>query len=267
MILHGDDHFLHRQAELVGRRLDDAQVGLVRNEPVDVAALDSILRQRFVDQLRQRPDGNLEHFVPLHLQAVGRVVAKLIESLRHAVREVEQVLVLAVRMQVSADDARLIRRREDDRASAVAEKYSGPAVGPVDESGQALDADHKGALRLAEPDVLVGDRERVDESAAGRLERERGTAVDVEALLQERACVREDEVGRRRADDDEIDVGRRHAGRFQCAPRCMLGERRTRLVGCRDVAALDAGARTGSTHPSCRSRPRGPCSTRSFSGR
>ena len=146
-------------------------------------------------------------------------------------------------MQVRADDARLVRRRQHDRAGAVAEQHAGAAVGPVDEARQAFDADHERALRLAEADVLVGDRERVDETAAGGLERERRAAVDVEALLQQRAGVREDQVGRGRADDDEVDVGRRHAGGLQRASCRVLGQRGTRFVRGRDVAPLDAGAR------------------------
>jgi hypothetical protein len=155
----------------------------------------------------------------------------------------QQVRVLAVRMQVRGDDARLVGRREHDRARAVAEEHAGSAVGPVHDAAQALDADHERAARLAEAHELVGHRERVDEAAAGRLQRKGRAAVDAEPLLQQRPGVGEDAVGRGGADDDEVDVRRRHARGTQRAARRVLGEDGARFVRRRDVAPLDPGAR------------------------
>ena len=63
----------HRQPELLRRRLDDAHVGLVRDQPVDVAALSSRRRRapRRATSASTRT-ANLNTALPVHLAAAGR---------------------------------------------------------------------------------------------------------------------------------------------------------------------------------------------------
>ena len=48
MILHGHDDALDRQIELARGGLNDADVGLVRHQPVDGAALEAVRRERLI---------------------------------------------------------------------------------------------------------------------------------------------------------------------------------------------------------------------------
>ena len=49
VLVDGDDHAVHRHVEALGRRLDDAQVGLVRDQPVDRMRVDAVRGQRLFD--------------------------------------------------------------------------------------------------------------------------------------------------------------------------------------------------------------------------
>ena len=69
MVLHGDDDALHRQVESLGHRLDDADVGLVRHQPVDRGLLQAVGRERLVDGAAELGDRHLEHFAAGHLDA------------------------------------------------------------------------------------------------------------------------------------------------------------------------------------------------------
>ena len=101
------------------------------------------------------------------------------------------------------------------------------------------------ALRgLPGTDEAVGHRQRVDEAAAHRLHVERRAAAHAELRLQQARGARKDVVGRRRGDDDEVDVARRSVP-AACERRAARFEREVarglRCVG--DVALADAGAR------------------------
>ena len=66
MVLHGLNNLVHRQVETFGRRLDDANVRLVRNEPVEIVLVDVIGFQCFGRHVAERLHGNLEHLVSGH---------------------------------------------------------------------------------------------------------------------------------------------------------------------------------------------------------
>jgi len=55
---------LEREIQLTRHRLDDADIGLVRDQPVDVLATEFVGGERFVDRFAERGDGHLEHFAP-----------------------------------------------------------------------------------------------------------------------------------------------------------------------------------------------------------
>lgn len=56
----------HRDVRVLGRRLDDPDVGLVRNEQIDVCTGEPRGIESTVGRLGHRPYGVLEHFAPGH---------------------------------------------------------------------------------------------------------------------------------------------------------------------------------------------------------
>ena len=132
MVLHGDDHPVHRHAQLAGGRLDDPDVGLVGDEPVDVGRVHAVRSQRLADDPVQRPHRDLEDLVALHLR-VCPPVRDPAAAARGSAVDVEQRLVAAVGVQVGRHHARSIRRFEHDGAGAVAEQHARTPIGPVEQ--------------------------------------------------------------------------------------------------------------------------------------
>ena len=62
VILHGQHDLFHRHAETLGGGLDDANVRLVRHEPVDLVLTDAGNFQRLLRHVAERLDGDLEYF-------------------------------------------------------------------------------------------------------------------------------------------------------------------------------------------------------------
>src|SRR5436305_15179532 len=91
-----------------------------------------MLFQNITGGVIHRADGEFEHFLPLHLDAVavaddgidrrGRIAAPA--------RNVEKIDALAVGAETGADqaDVRLRVRADDDRAGAVAEEHAGGTI-------------------------------------------------------------------------------------------------------------------------------------------
>ncbi len=98
-------------------------------------------------------------------------------------------------------------------------------------------------MGLARGDEPVGDAERVDETAACRLDAKCRAAPNAEPFLQQATNVRKYDIRRGRAHNDKVDITRLHVGRVERLPRCLLCEIRRRLAIGRDMAALDTRAR------------------------
>ena len=82
MLVHSDHNLVHGELQLAGRALHDADVGLVRNQPVDVGIAQPRLGQRGA-QLPQRP-GSLPsddwQAVPNYTEADVEAGARMLAS-------------------------------------------------------------------------------------------------------------------------------------------------------------------------------------------
>ncbi len=71
MPINRDHDLVHAHAQFLCRRLDDADIGLMWHQPIDVGFLQAIRRQRFIDNRIQRIDRHLEHGVAGHAHVAG----------------------------------------------------------------------------------------------------------------------------------------------------------------------------------------------------
>ena len=70
MVTYGNHHSIHRHPQFFGGGVDNADIGLVRNQPIDVRLLQSIGGQRFVHDAAEGVDGHLEDLVSLRNLAI-----------------------------------------------------------------------------------------------------------------------------------------------------------------------------------------------------
>src|SRR5688500_6302713 len=180
---HGGNHLVLRNSELFGAGVDDALVGLVRHEPVDVVRPGSGRLESRVDDVGDHADGMLEHLAPLH--------PHMPDSARRGWPAVDEelFLVLSVGPQVGGEEAAVLRpagaltRLHDNGAGPVAGQDAGRTVVPVQDTGEGLRPDHQSALPLSRSDQRVGGRERIDEAGAHRLDIEGGAVTHAELVL------------------------------------------------------------------------------------
>src|SRR5260221_867010 len=237
VVVDRDHQFLQRHLELARRRLEDAHVGLVGNEPVDVVERHAGRGHGFARRLLQHAHGVLEHALPVHLQERRAEDA----AARHVARHGQQAGLAAVGVQPAGVDSRLVAGHQHRGAGAVAEQHAGAAIIPVEDAGKDFRADNESTLRISTLYKIICNSKAINETAAYGLHVEGGTAFHAELRLQQGGGAGKHHVRRRGGDDDEIDVRRRDAGGGE--RRAARGEREVaralRLVG--DVAADDAG--------------------------
>ena len=116
---------------------------------------------------------------------------------------------------------------KDDGAGPVSEENAGGAVRPVDDPGEQFGADEQDGAGGARLDVLVRDGETVDESGAGGRDVESGSGTRAEAVLNEAGRRGEEHIGRRRRDEDEVDVAGLDVSGAESKPGRAQGELRT----------------------------------------
>ena len=161
------------------RALHDADVGLVRDQPVDVGLAAAGLREHRARDALEHADGELEHRLAVHLQ-----------------QRIAEHLAAGDRARARTGCRRGGRRRAARwpgcPASSLASSTTAPAPSPnstqVVRSLKSRMRENTSApidqrlARGAGADHRVGDRQRVDEARAHRLHVERGAAV------RRRAC-------------------------------------------------------------------------------
>src|SRR3569623_1958193 len=238
---HRHHHPRHRQIHFLGGGFDDAVVGLVRLQPVDLRLQHIVGAQGLVDQSAQGIDRHFEYFAPFHVNE-GLAGEQLIVAARYTGRHGQQTLVTAVGVDVGGEDAGLVARGQHHRAGAVAEQHAGAAVGPVEDARQGLRPAPQHVARAAGADDFVGVIERVHETGADRLNIVGRAALHAETLLQQTRGAGENLIRGGGSDDDEIELLRGDARGFDGATRGGFGEIASGLFRRGDVTFSDAGA-------------------------
>src|SRR3954462_8702157 len=143
------DHGLLAEAEPLGHRLDDAQVGLVRGEHVDVVRRDAGLLHRLdegLGELRRRPP-------------VDRLTGHGHRG--PACRDLDRRVLVAVAAPGHRPDAWLVGRAHHGRAGPVGEDHRRRTVGQVGDVGEPLDPDDERVARVTGADGVGGQAQGV----------------------------------------------------------------------------------------------------------
>ena len=147
-------------------------------------------------------------------------------------------------MQIGGQNARLIRRFQDHRPGSVAKQYASAAVLEVQDAGENFCADYQRATGATGLNQGIGDGERIDKSAAHRLDIKSRPADSAKLALQNTCSGGKHHIRRRCGDDDEIDIAGRAPRRLQgrlAGVQCQIATKNTvvREVARADTAALD----------------------------
>ncbi len=212
-----DPDLVTGEIEAAGGGVDDAEIGLVRDEHVDVGEAQTGLLDGLGGGVAHDANGELEDLVAVHLH-VGAVFGEDLGRFGDEGAPTGDVEML-VTGAVGAKDGReqtawLVRGLDDEGAGAVAEEDAGGAIGVVDKAGEGVGADDEDAIVDTGLDELATGGEGVDETRTGSAEIE-GAGIAAEFGLDQ-ACLGDKElVGCAGADDDEVDVigGRDRRGR------------------------------------------------------
>ena len=128
-----------RGADLTSERVDDPQIGLVRNDGGELGGVDAgrlADGQRDLTQRRGRPTEDRRPVEPKPVLGV----------------HVDQPRGASVAAEHDRPDSRLVRRAHDGGAGAVTEQDRRRAVRPVEPVGDLLGTDDDGVVDAAQPD-------------------------------------------------------------------------------------------------------------------
>ena len=210
----------------------------MRDVDVDVLHALPALLQHGLCGRHENARRELEHLAPVHLHQPVRIL----EAAGAAARQPEVLAAGAVGAELEGEEACLLRRLEHDRAGAVSEQDDRRAVGPVEDAGKHVAADHERAPREARRHHPVGLRKRVHEAGAAGGEVVRGRVLRAQLVGKDRRGRGEHHVRRHGRDDQEVDVRPVAAGLLERLPRCGHREVGERLRVRGDAALADARA-------------------------
>ena len=189
--------------------VQNAQVGLMRNDPVDVISGDSGALKCGIDRLRYCARGEAHNSCALHFQKtrLGIYCAVLRERVFDRQRFHAQIFrTRAVCRDKGGLDAEtfVLGRAVNCRRCAVAEQDAGAAVGVVDDTAERFCRNDEHSPRLARLDVAVRDIGRGNKAGAGIVDVERTDRACAQLVLKDRCGVRRVGIGRAGADQDQI---------------------------------------------------------------
>ena len=225
----GGDDLRRGDAELVRRAVDDALVGLMRHEPVDVVGGVAGRLERVLDHVgdhRRRRGGT-----PLGLPCADARRCRS-RTARHRHR------AWSCAGRRSADATVSMPRSSRVPGCSCASITTAPAPSPnstqVPRSVQSRMREKVSApitsARLYAPDLqqAIGGRQRIDEAGADRLQVEGGAVGDAERRLHRDGARRKGVVGRRGGEHDQVDRLRIDDARAR-APRARRAQPRSEV--------------------------------------
>lgn len=241
-----DHEAVHGDIEPAGDGLDDAEVGLVRDEAGNFGGRHAGVDEDLLGGLDHGGHGVLVGLAAVHADGDG-VLGRGGASGRMCAAtagDVEDVGESAVASHAGGHDAaRSLAMAQDGCSGAVTEENAGIAVLPVDDGGKLVGSDDQNGLRRSRGDVVAGSLHSEKESGAGSRKIETGGVHGTDPGLHEAGGAGEEHVGRDRGADDQVDLLGLHAGILHGGQGGTRGHLAGHHLGTRDAALLDAGAR------------------------
>ena len=223
-------HPVSAEPEALGYGGQDAAVGLVEHEQVDVVEGQPRTAGDLERDLAHRGHGGPERRSPLHPQ------------LALDVRGADQGCTRRVGAKLDRPDRAGPRRRHDRRARPVAEQPGGRAVVVVGHVAEQVGADDQHALGPPGLDLTRGQRQPREEPGARRADVDRPRPPSADRACHERSRMRQKVVGGEGGDKHQVDVAGLDPGAFQGGAARPGGQIDEAFVGRRDVAGCDTGA-------------------------
>ena len=225
--------------------LDDAHIGLVGHEKIDIGGRKTVALQQFLANAGHLAHGVLVDFTALHgdEKVVAHGIAGLVLAGGAAAHddEVVQAAVALTDAVLHAGQGVLGIAVQDAGAGAVTEEHAGAAVAPVDAAGKGLGADEEdlGSRVLAEQGVR--QMQAVQEAGAGGAEVEGHGRAGTDVAADDAGQRRCEMVGRTGGGQDMGQLGRVETGIFQRLAGGIGPEVGGVLFLRQAVATLDAG--------------------------
>ena len=238
------EHALGRDVERFRGGVDDALIGLVRDEEGNVARSQLDALERDARRFHHARDGRFKDLAAEHVHVVikpRRQSGRIDRIARAAGGNVEHLRGRAVGTEFAAQETVLFRALEHRGAGSITEEDRGRTVGVIDDARQLLRTDQQHAPENARTNKTRRHAQSIDETAACDFDVERG--------LTDRSQFRRDDArrGRKRVvrrdgcDDVAVDVVGFEAGPLQ----------RDARGADRHVAARDAVGSVAALFHSC----------------
>ena len=241
MLVDGDDDALHRHVQPLGGSFDNAQVGLMRHQPVQCGLVQPIGHQSFIDHRIQCLHRVLEDVVAGHHHAHTGIGLVRLEAGRYPHRVPQQLFFAAIGVHMRAEDAGTVVGLQYHRAGTVAKQHAGVAIVPVQHPGQGFRTDYQRGPGCAATDEFIRHGQRIDKARASGIDIEGRAAGHTQLALDDGGSGGKNQIRRGGADHNQVNFVRRNACRFQCAQRRLITEIRGQLACGRDMPLADAG--------------------------
>ena len=155
--------------------MHDANVGLVRHQPIDIYSCFTCFGQHSPRGIFQHTHGQLEHRLAVHFQCGVTQHLPTTDRARHA----QNARVFAVCMDVSCQNtgarAIVFTALQHHSARAITKQHAGGAVIEVEDAREHLSAHHQCFAGGPSLDERVSHRQRINKAAAHRLNIKRCT--------------------------------------------------------------------------------------------
>ncbi len=202
-----DEHALHRHSRALGNGIDDAQIGLVRDEQVYLLRAHSELVERTVGRRDHSLNRALEDLLALELPARVSIQCRMVRVATAHPAYAQGLASIAIATQLLRQHAFFaIRRLQHHGGCAVAEQNGDVTIAPVHEWGDQLRADDESVANDAGANHRGSSGQSVGEARASRVDVHGSRGGGSDARLYAGRHVGHLIVVAARAEDDQLEV-------------------------------------------------------------
>ena len=162
MVVDRQDDLVHGQFQFFSRTLDDADVGLMRNQPVDVGVLQAGFLEDRARSTLEQANGELEDRLTVHLQ---HWIAQNI-PVSHMTGHTQNAHMFAVSVNVRRQNTWRLGRFQHHGARTVTKQHAGRAVLEIEQARENLRTHHQRTFGVTRADHGIGHGQGVNKTTA-----------------------------------------------------------------------------------------------------